>query len=78
MKYNTYTPTQDYSDKPQTYFRAVLWLQILRGDPNQKTGQGQKSLLKLAREYCIVNSAHEAALLGGDGFTGLTTASTSS
>lgn len=78
MKHNTYTSIQDYFDKSQAYFRTVLWLQILREDPNEKLRQGQKSLLKLAREYFTVDPSHEVALLGGDGFTGFTTTSTTS
>ena len=78
MKHNTYTSIQEYSGKSQAYFRTVLWLKILREDPNKKLSQGQKSLLKLAREYFTVDSSHEVALLGGDSFTALTTASTTS
>ena len=78
MKHNTYTSIQDYSDKSQAYFRTVLWLQILREDSNKRLSQGQKSLLKLAREYFTVDSSHEVTLLGGDGFAGLTTTSITS
>lgn len=45
VKFNTYTPTKDYFDNPQTHLMATLGLQILREDSNQKGDQGQKCLL---------------------------------